>query len=321
MAPNAIANATPAPAVARPKALAKAEPKGFWGRIGDSIDSGASWLKKKGEDLFYKSTGKGIEAGQKAARGLVGLAGPGRSMLGEDGKTTHLRVNGADHRKSPVLYVNGALQNLDHAKDAAKQLGSAAHRDVDLIYNATHVPQYDNPVARTLSMVGHSRKDAYEVLGDHLGKGHNPSVVATRARILSSMEAGGRLDIAAQSAGVQVVARALTGAADTRRAALTKRYGAAAAERRLQTELGRIKVLNISGAARRGDFPAGIRYRHIEQPNDPVAKSLGENAGPKRDQEYLRRLQMLGFGLIFSAKEHAMPATLERHKRTVDDFL
>ena len=302
------------PPATQPARAVPAKKQSWWQR-------GTSWLKNKASDAWRKTSWKAVELGQRAARGVVSLAGPGRSTLADAGKTFRIDVPNAARQKPPIMYVNGALQNVQSAKSAARAVGETAHRNVDLIYNATHVPQYDNPILRTLSAAGHSRKDAYEVLGDHLGKGKNPAVASVKSRALERMQSGLPMHVAAQSAGALITARGLNEAVDARRGELTEQHGAAGAERRMRSELARIKVLNISGAARESDFPKGIRYEHIELPGDPVSRALGEAAGPGRDDDYLWRLQSLSYGLVFSGKDHAIEPTLDRFATKVDRFL
>jgi hypothetical protein len=292
---------------AKAEALALA-PHRLFGQVG-------GWLKSAGSTIVG-----GIQRGASIA--TTALFGQGRSDLKNDGRRIPINIRGASSTgpDDRVIYVNGALSNLAQAKSDATLLGKAANRNVLLIDSATSIRQYSNPIAKGLALIGDSRGDEARMTADYAGAG-DPAITATRDEILHRLDEGLPVELAGYSRGAQIIARALHDVRDTRVAELTPSLGANRAEAKVASEFARIKVLNISGAARRADFPAGIDYRHVELPGDPVVAALGEGSGRSRDQNYAQAISLLGPQLILSFPEHLESNVLAVRGAEVARFL
>jgi hypothetical protein len=190
------------------------------------------------------------------------------SDLGNDGHRSEHESNHplADSRRD-MIFVGGAGTDLGAAQKESKGLADRLGRDVTLIHNATAIPKVEGGIFGALTQaqgsIDGAQKDMQQVVDDWHSEGHNPAVESVKNEIRQRFAKGdGKVDLMGSSQGNQIIARALRELAD---------------DPEMAARMKDVNVVNMMGPTRKPDYPADVRYGHIDLPTDPVTKLLGEN--------------------------------------------
>jgi hypothetical protein len=258
----------------------------------------AAWAGIKGVvNGVIEGIGRGLE-------GLGKLLGAKEkpSDTSTDGVITPVRPNpnGDDGSgKKPVLFVNGAgtsqAASVEAADSLSKWLGG---RNVDLVHNATEIPQYDEStiggkIAQAGAMLAHFERDKRQVMSDY-DRGPNAATDTLRDTIVARLRDGNDrspIEIVGASQGTVISRAAILAAMDAQRDHYAS-WGMSglALEAALQRDLDRIHYASIAPAVKREDFPQGLsNYLELYHPNDSVVTTFGPLRGDISAEEYLRR--------------------------------
>jgi len=279
-----------------------------------------AWVQRREQRVadFKQGVLEGVgKAGDRLAQRIGG--DDYTSTLDRDGDKIRIepeRVAEGNRDKPSMIFVNGAGSNLEHASDAAQRFANEMNSDVDLIYNATEIRQYEGkPVAQLGAMVADWGKDIEQLKDDYHDRGSNPAADAVSDEVVERLRRGEEVQLAGFSQGNAIIARGLRQARDVRLEELTQASGgdAALAQQKLEQEFAGVRVVNMSGPAQYGDYPVELpqeNYTHAEMKRDPAYTVLGEGADAYRDQEFDQRADSASFDLALKARWHDLDKVL-----------